>query len=125
MMNAGAINQLHFMSDRTQYGILSRGLRYKHVIDETVKIQREIVENIENGGFAKEWENKITKLKFRLIKFMSTRVGIGKLEKRVRKALKMPQIDIFAEIPYPDMEEIKKNQRLKQELSEFNLYSEF
>jgi ketol-acid reductoisomerase len=125
MLNYGITTQVEFLNERTQYGALSRGLRYKEAINEILEIQGDILKKIENGQFAEEWEKKFTKIKFRVMKFFVSKVGIGKMERQVRKKLRMPEIDLWAETPYPTSEDIKKSEQLKKELEEFKYFKEF
>ncbi|MFX0015930.1 MAG: NAD(P)-dependent oxidoreductase [Promethearchaeota archaeon] len=125
MLDVGIINQVGLLDDRSQYGLLSRGMRYKKVIDEVLLIQKGVLHHIENGEFAKEWEKVVTKIKFKFIKFMASRVGFGVLEKRVRKNLRLPEVDLWIDTPYPTEGEIEKKMVLQKELEEFNHYKEF
>jgi hypothetical protein len=104
------------------------GLGSTKVVDKLVvtwpsgKVQT--LENIESGNFAKEWERKSSKLKFKFLKFFATRTRINKLEKKARKNLKLKDYDIFEEEPaIEDTEEMKK---IQQELKEFeDFYQEY
>jgi ketol-acid reductoisomerase len=125
MLNVGIIDQIGLLHDREQFGLLTRGLRYKHAITEILTIQKGILKHIESRGFTKEWERLVTKLKFKFIKFMASRVGIGPLERRVRKKLHFQVVDLWAETPYPTSEEIAETQKRKQELADFYRYPEF
>ncbi|UCG00276.1 MAG: NAD(P)-binding domain-containing protein [Candidatus Heimdallarchaeota archaeon] len=125
MMDLGIVNQVGLLDERSQYGLLSRGMRYKEIIEEVLHIQKGVLRHIEDGGFAKEWERFPSKVKFKFIKFMASRVGFGSLEKRVRKNLGLPEVDLWAETPYPTEEEIERKMRLQRELEEFKQYKEF
>ena len=125
IMDSGIINQIHFMPKRAQYGAMSRGIRLKDPIHNIINIQKDVVLNIENGGFAEEWEKSITKLKFKFIKFMASRIGFAKLEKRVRESLGMPDVDLWEEVPYPTKEESKKTSEIRNMLKEFQYFNEF
>ncbi len=125
IIDNGIINQIFYLPERAQYGALSRCLRLRHPIEKIAEIQREIVDHIENGGFAKEWEAFTAKLKFKFIKFMASRVGFAKLEKRVRESLKMPEVDLWEEVPYPTEGDIKKKKEILEELRKFQGFKEF
>ncbi|MFX1507638.1 MAG: NAD(P)-dependent oxidoreductase [Promethearchaeota archaeon] len=125
MMNLGIVNQVGFLDERSQYGLLSRGMRYREIIEEVLSIQKDILRHIEDGGFAKEWEQFSTKIKFKFIKFMASRIGFGSLEQRVRKSLQLPEVDLWAETPYPTEEDVERTKRIKRELEEFKQYKEF
>ncbi len=125
ILENGIINQTEFLDARSQYGAMSRGLRLLNPIGRILSIQKDVLKNIENGGFADEWEKKTTKLKFKLIKFMSSKVGFAKIEKRVRKSLGMPEVNLWAETRYPTEEDIEKSKQIKAELDQFKNLKEF
>ncbi|MGB5912048.1 MAG: hypothetical protein WBH31_12720 [Promethearchaeia archaeon] len=62
------------------------------------ELQKEVPENIESGEFAKEWEGKLSKIKFKLYKFFRTKIPFAKLEKKARKNLNLPIGDLFEDI---------------------------
>ena len=125
ILEYGIVNQTQLLEDASQYGEMSRGLRYQNPIKRILSIQKEVIKNIENGGFAQEWERKSTKLKFKLIKFMASKVGFARIEKEVRKSLGMPEVDLWAETPYPSKEDIEKAKKLRYELESFKCFKEF
>ncbi len=125
MLKCGIIEQIGLLDQQSQYGLLTRGLRYKDIIFEILEIQKGILNHIESGAFSIEWEKRLTKIKFKFIKLMSSKVGFGPLEKRVRKNLGFPEVDLWAETPYPTMKEISVKQELIKELEEFKGYPEF
>ena len=125
MMNLGIVNQVGLLDERSQYGLLSRGIRYKEVIEEVLLIQKGILRHIEDGSFAREWERFSSKVKFKFIKFMASRIGFASLEKRVRKSLRFPEVDLWAETPYPTEDDITKRIQLQKELEEFKRYKEY
>jgi ketol-acid reductoisomerase len=119
MANIGLVKQTDFHSHTSQYGAMSRGIRYlklplKPIMERTLK-------EIESGEFAKEWEKKISKLKFKIIKFFATRQKINKLEKKARENLKMKIYNIYEEKP-PTEEEMKELQKISDELKLFEQY---
>ena len=125
MLKHGIIEQIGLLDKQSQYGLLTRGLRYKEIISEILEVQKDILNHIESGAFSIEWEKRLTKLKFKFLKFMAPKISFGPLEKRVRKNLGFPDVDLWAETPYPTMEDISTKQELTRELEEFKLYSEF
>jgi len=125
MLKYGIVEQIGLLNKQSQYGLLTRGLRYKEIISEILEIQKGILNHIESGRFSKEWEKRLTKIKFKFIKLMSSRVGFGPLEKRVRKSLGFPEVDLWTETPYPTIKDISVKQELVKELEEFKGYSEF
>jgi ketol-acid reductoisomerase len=95
---------------------MSRGIRYlklpiKPIMECTLK-------EIESGEFVKEWEKKITKTKFKVIRFFATKQKINRLEKQVRKNLKMKSYDIYEEEP-PTEEEMKELEKISDQIKKF------
>ncbi len=121
MADVGLIKQVDFHSQTSQYGAMSRGIRYRKLplMDKMKRILREI----QNGEFTKEWEKKITKLKFKIIKYFATKQKINKLEKQVRKNLKLELYDIYEEEP-PTEAELIELKKISDELKLFEQYFE-
>ena len=121
MADVGLIKQVDFHSQTSQYGAMSRGIRYRKLplMDKMKQILREI----QKGEFTKEWEKKITKLKFKMIKYFATKQKINKLEKQVRKNLKLELYDIYEEelLTEAELIELKK---ISDELMLFEQYFE-
>jgi ketol-acid reductoisomerase len=111
--------------ERTQYGILRHEIDYNKVAEKIADIQKEVLEHIASGGFAKEWEKWFSKVKFKIIKFFAPRVGFGPKEKKVRKKLDLPEVDLFAEVAYPTEEEIQNAEKIQEELKDFEDYPEY
>ncbi len=119
MADVGLIKQVDFHSQTSQYGAMSRGIRFRKL---PLKDKMEqILKEIQDGDFTKEWEKRITKLKFKLIKFFATKQKINKLEKQVRKNLKLKLYDIYEEEP-PSEEEIAKLKSISDEIKLFEQY---
>jgi ketol-acid reductoisomerase len=121
MADIGLIKQTDFHSHTSQYGAMSRGIRYFKLPFKP--IMQKTLEEIESGAFTKEWEKKITKLKFKLIKYFATHQKINKLERQVRKNMKMKLFDIYKEEP-PTAEELEKVKQITDELKLFEEYYE-
>ncbi len=111
--------------ERTQYGIVSNEIEYNKVVEKIANIQKNVLKHIENGGFAEEWEKWFSKVKFKVIKFFAPRVGFGPKEKKVRKKLDLPDVDLFAEVPYPTEADIKNSEKIQEELKDFEGYPEY
>jgi len=121
MADVGLIKQVDFHSQTSQYGAMSRGIKFRKLPVKSV--MESILKNIQNGEFTKEWEKKITKLKFKMIKFFATKQKINTLEKLVRKNLNLRIYDIYEEEP-PTKEEMKKLKDIAHELKVFEQYYE-
>ncbi len=119
MADVGLVKQVDFHSQTSQYGAMSRGIRFRKLPlrDKMEKILKEI----QDGEFTKEWEKKITKLKFKMIKYFATKQKINNLEKQVRKNLKLKHYDIYEEEP-PKEAELSELKKISDELKLFEQY---
>jgi len=126
MAQVGLVKQTNFHSQTSQYGSMSRGIKFRKISKQIENQQKEILHDIENGKFAEEWEGRLSKIKFKIIKFFATRIKFAKLEQKTRKSLGVPEFDIFSEIPYPTEEDIDNLKEIEEELEGFkDFYSEF
>jgi len=126
MAQVGLVKQTSFHSQTSQYGSMSRGIKFRKISKQIEDKQKEILHDIEIGKFANEWEGKLSKLKFKIIKFFATRIKFAKLEKKTRKSLGIPEFDIFSDPPYPTDEDLDKLKEIEEELEDFkDFYSEF
>ncbi|TXT63785.1 MAG: Ketol-acid reductoisomerase (NADP(+)) [Promethearchaeota archaeon] len=119
MAKVGLVKQVNFHSQTSQYGSMSRGIRFRK-LPLRPKME-EILEEIQNGEFTKEWEKTLTKLKFKIIKFFATKQKINRIENEVRDNLGLKTYDIYEQEPPTnrDMEELKE---VSEELKEFEKY---
>ena len=123
MANIGLVKQTNFHSHTSQYGAMSRGIKFMSL--PLPKIMKGILENIENGGFAKEWENPLSKLKFKFIKYFAMKTRINKLEQKARKNLGIEEVNIYEKDALTE-DEIKEHKELRKELQEFEkFYADF
>jgi len=122
MANIGLIKQVEFHSQTSQYGSMSRGIRFRKLPlrDKFDKILKEL----EDGDFVKEWGGKWAKLKFKFIKFFATKQKISKLEQQARKNLGLREIDIYEEEP-PSIDDLKDKEKLMREIKEFQEFYEY
>jgi ketol-acid reductoisomerase len=119
MAEVGLIKQVDFHSQTSQYGAMSRGIKFRNL--QIKSIMEEILKMIQNGDFTREWEKRITKLKFKIIKYFATKQKINKLEKLVRQNLNLNVYDIYKEEP-PTEEEIVKLKDIEDEIQLFKDY---
>ncbi|MFX0080831.1 MAG: ketol-acid reductoisomerase [Candidatus Hodarchaeota archaeon] len=119
MADIGIIKQVDFHSQTSQYGALSRGIRFRK-LPLKVKMS-EILKEIQNGEFTKEWEKRINKLKFKMFKYFATKQKINKLEKQVRKNLRLKLYDIYEEL-LPTKAELSELKKISDELDLFEQY---
>ncbi len=120
MAQIGLVKQTNFHSHTSQYGAMSRGIRYMGLGLEE-KFQRTFDE-ISSGSFAREWEGTLAKLKFKAIKFFAMRQKINKLEQQVRQNLKLK--DFAVETAPEDIEELLKRPEIKNEIDEYREFYE-
>jgi ketol-acid reductoisomerase len=121
MADVGLVKQVDFHSQTSQYGAMSRGIRFRK-LPLRDKFER-ILNEIQSGEFTKEWEKKITKLKFKIIKYFATKQKINKLEKQVRKSLKLKLYDIYEE-KLPTEAELLELKKISEEIKQFEQYFE-
>jgi ketol-acid reductoisomerase len=114
MAQIGLVKQTDFHSHTSQYGAMSRGIRYMGMGLEE-KFQKSIDE-ISSGEFAREWASPPARLKFRLIKFFATRQRINKIEGEVRKSLRLKKFDTDTAPEY--IEELLKKPEFKNQIDE-------
>lgn len=120
MARIGLVKQTNFHSHTSQYGAMSRGIKFMNM--PLKKTMKEILKNIESGDFAREWMKKSSKLKFKAIKFFAMKTKINSIEQKVRKSLELPAIS-FDEAYYQLNEEVLKElESVKDELKEFEEY---
>jgi ketol-acid reductoisomerase len=121
MAQIGLVKQTDFHSHTSQYGAMSRGIRYmKMGLEE--KFQKS-VDEISSGDFAREWASPLARLKFKLIKFFATRQKINKIEKDVRNSLRLKEFDTKAA---PEkVEELLKKPELQNEIDEIKELFEY
>jgi ketol-acid reductoisomerase len=87
MADKGIIKQLDDHSPTSQYGALSRGVKYWPF--DVKGPMRSILLHIQNGGFAREWvwEQRLGKPRLRLLRLFTRWQPIRRLDLAVRKLL--------------------------------------
>lgn len=93
MAKTGLIGQLKHHSPTSQYGAISRGIKFLGV--NIKRPMRKVLATIRSGGFAREWRNerRLGQPRFRLLRALALRQPIGKLENSVRKRLNAATTD--------------------------------
>ncbi|MBD3195823.1 MAG: ketol-acid reductoisomerase [Candidatus Lokiarchaeota archaeon] len=119
MAKVGLVKQVNFHSQTSQYGSMSRGIRFRKL--PLKPKMEEILEEIQSGEFTKEWEKSLTKLKFKLIKFFATKQKINRIENEVRESLGLKEYDVYEGEP-PTEEEMKELKEISEELKVFEKY---
>jgi ketol-acid reductoisomerase len=115
MAQVGLVKQTLFHSPTSQYGAMSRGVRFLNMgLKEKMK---KIYGEIESGAFAREWQIPLARLKFKAIRFFAMRQWINAVETQVRKTLGMKEVDVY-EAP-ADIDEVLRDPAIQAELEKF------
>jgi ketol-acid reductoisomerase len=87
MSETGLVKQLDHHSQTSQYGAISRGIKFIGI--NLAKPMKRILADIRSGKFAREWswEQWTGKLRYRFLRSMALRQPINGLEQSVRKEL--------------------------------------
>jgi ketol-acid reductoisomerase len=87
MAETGLVKQLDHHSPTSQYGAISRGIRFLPL--KAKRPMKAILENIRSGKFAREWkwEQRLGRFRFKLLRFFAVRQPFVKLERAVRVKL--------------------------------------
>ncbi len=121
MAQVGLVHQTLFHSPTSQYGAMSRGIRF---MDMGLKPKmRKIYGEIDSGAFAQEWQHPFTRLKFKAIRWFAMRQKINSIERKVRQVLGLRGLS-----PYElegDTREILNNPKIRAELQKFEDGFEF
>ena len=123
MAQIGLVNQTNFHSNTSQYGAMSRGTRYLKFKRELEQKFEKSYEEIESGKFAKEWQRKISKIKFKLIKFFAMKQKINHIEKKVRKNLRLKEFDVYSEPK--EINTLLKTPEIQDEINEIKTLYEY
>lgn len=121
MAQVGLVRQTMFHSQTSQYGAMSRGIRFLGM-GLKARMQK-IYHEIASGAFAREWNNPVSRLKFKAIRFFAMRQSINNLERQVRKSLQLRDQPPFEQTP--DLDQIMADPTLRTALDEFEDAFEF
>lgn len=90
MAEVGLIKQLEDHSPASQYGAISRGIRFLGM--KVAEPMKKVLADIRSGSFAKEWANekRFGKIRYRVLRFFAVRIPVGKVERDVRTNLGLP-----------------------------------
>lgn len=123
MARVGLVKQTLFHSHTSQYGAMSRGVRF---MDLDLKDRMEkIYYEIESGAFAKEWQSPISRLKFKVIRFFAMRQSINKLEAQVRQSFGLEAAPSKVDLDEDICREILEDPSIRAELESFKDAFEF
>jgi ketol-acid reductoisomerase len=115
MAQVGLVRQTLFHSQTSQYGAMSRGVRFLGM--GLKKRMQRIYAEIDSGDFAREWQQPIARLKFKAIRFFAMRQKINRLERKVRQSLGMKDLPVTT--PPAELEDILSDPTLRAELDSF------
>jgi ketol-acid reductoisomerase len=117
MAEVGLVKQALFHSHTSQYGSMTRGVRFLNL--DLKERMNKIYHEIESGSFAKEWQNPINRLKFRAIRYFAMRQWIHKIEGQVRKSLGLDEVSPETMDDENALGEILENPEIQAELKDF------
>jgi len=121
MVQVGLVKQTLLHSPTSQYGAMSRGMRF---LDMGLKERmKKIYGEIDSGAFAREWQSPVARIKFKVIRFFTMRQWINTVETQVRKALGMKKVDIYKEPA--DINDVLRDPAIQAELEGFEDVFEF
>lgn len=124
VIDVGMIKQMNFHSQTSQYGQMSRGVKFRKVAGEIGDIQSQIFQEIENGEFCEEWDKESSKLKLQILKYFTSKTDFAKIEDEVRTNLGFETRNLLEESEYPSEEKINQYPGLKDEIEEIKSYYE-
>ncbi|MFX1248727.1 MAG: NAD(P)-binding domain-containing protein [Promethearchaeota archaeon] len=118
IIDVGMIRQMNFHSQTSQYGQMTRGMKFQKVAKEVEEIQRVILKEIEDGRFTKEWKKDESKLRLRIMRYLESKTKFASIEQEVRDTLGFKKSIIAEKLSFPPETEINKYPSLKEELEE-------
>ena len=118
----GIVKQMALHSHTSQYGSLTRSIKYLRLGKELEKKFQETFNDIASGNFAKEWQSKLAKIKFKIIKYFATKQKINKIEEQVHRNLRMKQINIE---DVEDIDELIAKDEFKDQVKEIEDWFEY
>jgi ketol-acid reductoisomerase len=120
MVDIGLIKQMKFHSQTSQYGSLSRAVKFRKVASEVEEVQRKILKNIESGKFASDWQKDTSKTKLEALKALLKQSKFAEIEAKVRDKLNIPDISEEIKANYPHeadkMENMEKAKKFYNEI---------
>jgi ketol-acid reductoisomerase len=95
MARVGLIRQARLHSHTSQYGAMSRAVRF---LDPRLpRKMRRIYREIASGAFAREWQRPISRLKLQALRSLASRQRISRVEAEVRRRLGLPDREAMEE----------------------------
>jgi ketol-acid reductoisomerase len=115
MAQVGLVKQTLFHSQTSQYGAMSRGMRFWGI--GIKKRMKRIFNEINSGDFAKEWRSSTARLKLKAIRFFAMRQSINQVEQKVREDLGLRDVNIYS--APSDIQQILQDPEIMLELEGF------
>lgn len=122
MIDVGLLKQMNFHSQTSQYGSLTRAMKFRVLGKDIEAVQNNILKKIENGEFTKEWEDELHEIKLNAMKQFAFNTKFSEIERKVRYNLGFPEKKISSQINLPSDQLINTNFELKDFI---NSYREF
>jgi len=124
MARYGLVRQLALHSQTSQYGAMTRGIRF---LDGSLKEKMErIFKEIQSGDFVKEWQSPLSKLKLKALRYFARRQKLNRVEQRVRARLRLPYQDAKEQGEVPsDIAGILQDPEVSKQLKSFEEHGEF
>jgi ketol-acid reductoisomerase len=95
LVEVGMVKQMNYHSQTSQYGQMTRGIKFRHCSNEIAEIQRQILKEIETGKFYSEIKTKrLYKDKLDILKHFAYTISFSEIEKSVRKNLGFKDVGI-------------------------------
>lgn len=115
MVDIGLIKQMNFHSQTSQYGSLSRAVKFRKVASEVEEVQSDILKNIESGKFAADWQKDTSKTKLEALKALLKESKFAEIEAKVRDKLNIPDLaeEIKANYP-PEADKLENMEKAKK-----------
>jgi len=89
MSRVGLIRQTDFHSQTSQYGAMSRAIRFLN--PGLRRTMEGIFREIDSGSFAREWQRPLSRLKLKALRSIAARQKLNAIEQKVRRRLGCPE----------------------------------
>lgn len=121
MINVGLIKQMNYHSQTSQYGSLSRGIKFAKVGSDIKEQHKNILEAIQTGKFAQDWAEHKNTGKLDIIKSYAYSTDFSESEKKIYHNLNYTIKEDQKEYKSPSTLEsqLSENQALKTDLEKY------
>ncbi|MBN2156242.1 MAG: NAD(P)-binding domain-containing protein [Candidatus Lokiarchaeota archaeon] len=101
-IEVGMMKQMNFHSHTSQYGQMSRGIKFRSLSKDVEKIQRRILQEIVDGEFIAEWKEEKSKVLLQTMKFYFEHSKFAEIEQKVRQNLGFRKLQTFTPATLPE-----------------------